>query len=267
MFSTIRRRFTYANVAMTLALVFAVSGGAYAASRYVITSTKQISPKVLKALRGAAGANGTNGAPGAQGAQGPQGAQGAAGPAGGAGPAGQSVTSKAITTKEAACEKLGGSEFVSASGKTLACNGKEGSPWTAGGTLPKGKTEEGAWIVTPVNEAAASKVGGEGIISFGIPLQTAPKLVFIKPPENCSELAEPEKAECEAKQQAEKEVCPGTVEEPGAVEGDLCVYQEAVFGTTFNEGTSFARTYGALLEFKGTFEGTPTSGSWAVTAS
>src|SRR5580698_6683129 len=106
MFSRMRKHFTYANVAMTLALVFALSGGAYAASRYVITSTKQISPKVLKALRGAAGANGTNGAPGAQGAQGPQGAQGAAGPAGGAGPAGQSVTSKAITTKEAACGKL-----------------------------------------------------------------------------------------------------------------------------------------------------------------
>ena len=44
-----RGRLSYANVAMTLALVFAMSGGAYAASKYVITSTKQISPKVLKA--------------------------------------------------------------------------------------------------------------------------------------------------------------------------------------------------------------------------
>lgn len=48
MFSRIRNRMIYANVAMTVALVFAMSGGAYAASRYMITSTKQISPKVLK---------------------------------------------------------------------------------------------------------------------------------------------------------------------------------------------------------------------------
>jgi hypothetical protein len=48
MLSKLRRRLTYANVAVTLALVFAMSGGAYAASRYVITSIKQISPKVVK---------------------------------------------------------------------------------------------------------------------------------------------------------------------------------------------------------------------------
>jgi hypothetical protein len=34
-----------------LALVFAMSGGAYAASRYVITSTKQISLEVLESLK------------------------------------------------------------------------------------------------------------------------------------------------------------------------------------------------------------------------
>ena len=47
MFSRIRKRLTYANVAMTMALVFAMSGGAYAAKKYVITSTKQIKPSVL----------------------------------------------------------------------------------------------------------------------------------------------------------------------------------------------------------------------------
>jgi hypothetical protein len=39
MFSKIRKRLTYANVAMTLALVFAMTGGAYAAKHYLITST------------------------------------------------------------------------------------------------------------------------------------------------------------------------------------------------------------------------------------
>ena len=42
MFERVRRRVSYANVAATLALVFAMTGGAYAAKQYVITSTKQI---------------------------------------------------------------------------------------------------------------------------------------------------------------------------------------------------------------------------------
>jgi hypothetical protein len=87
---------TYANVVATLALVFAMAGGAAAASHYLITSSKQISPKVLKELKtagprgaagaagpggpagpsGPAGANGTNGAPGTEGKQGAQGPEG-----------------------------------------------------------------------------------------------------------------------------------------------------------------------------------------------
>ena len=47
MIKAIRNRLSYANVAMTLALVFAMTGGAYAAQRYVVTSTKQIKPSVL----------------------------------------------------------------------------------------------------------------------------------------------------------------------------------------------------------------------------
>jgi hypothetical protein len=77
-----RRRLSYANVTATLALVFAMSGGALAANHYLITSTKQISPKVLKKLKGnagKAGANGANGATGATGAQGPGGKEGSPG--------------------------------------------------------------------------------------------------------------------------------------------------------------------------------------------
>jgi hypothetical protein len=40
MIGFIRKRLSYANVVMTLALVFAMTGGAYAARRFVITSTK-----------------------------------------------------------------------------------------------------------------------------------------------------------------------------------------------------------------------------------
>ena len=57
-----RRRLSYANVTATLALVFAMSGGAMAANHYLITSTKQINPKVLKKLTGKTGKTGATGA-------------------------------------------------------------------------------------------------------------------------------------------------------------------------------------------------------------
>jgi len=45
-----RRRLSYANVAATLALVFSMSGGALAAKHYLLSSTRQISPRVLRSL-------------------------------------------------------------------------------------------------------------------------------------------------------------------------------------------------------------------------
>ena len=61
-----RRRPGYAEVTATVALVLAMGGGAFAAGHYLITSTKQISPSVLKQLQGKAGAGGAPGAAGAQ---------------------------------------------------------------------------------------------------------------------------------------------------------------------------------------------------------
>jgi hypothetical protein len=80
-----RRRLSYANVVATLALVFAMSGGALAANHYLINSTKQISPKVLKKLKGATGKRGTIGATGAPGATGAVGSSGAVGKEGAVG--------------------------------------------------------------------------------------------------------------------------------------------------------------------------------------
>jgi hypothetical protein len=45
-----RRHLSYANVTATLALVFAMSGGALAAKHYLVTKTNQISPKVLQSF-------------------------------------------------------------------------------------------------------------------------------------------------------------------------------------------------------------------------
>lgn len=62
-----RRHLNYANVVATFALVFAMTGGALAAHHYLINSTKQINPKVLKKLKGNAGATGPTGAQGKEG--------------------------------------------------------------------------------------------------------------------------------------------------------------------------------------------------------
>lgn len=100
MFRLLRARMSYANVVATLAPLFAMAGGAMAAGHYLITSSKQISPKVLKELKrtgpqgpagptgspGAAGTAGTAGTPGAPGTNGSPGGKGETGERGAEGP-------------------------------------------------------------------------------------------------------------------------------------------------------------------------------------
>jgi hypothetical protein len=208
MFLGTRGRFTYANVVATLAMVFAMSGGAYAASKYLITSTKQISPKVLKALKGKNGTNGTNGANGANGKDGAPGAPGTAGEKGAPGTNGTngangvSVTSTSLPAGNEQC-KEGGSEFVAAaSKKTYACNG---SPWVAGGTLPKGATETGTWAV----EATAAAPGElmTAVVSIPIPLAAEFNVNFVG-------FKEPLPSNCE-----------GEIGKPSAISKQFCVFE------------------------------------------
>jgi len=79
---SVTRRINYANVTATLALFFAMTGGALAAKHYLINSTKQINPKVLKALHGRTGKTGPQGPAGPHGPAGAQGTVGPTGPAG-----------------------------------------------------------------------------------------------------------------------------------------------------------------------------------------
>src|SRR5580700_4409155 len=77
-----RRRLSYANVVSTLALVFAIGGGsAWAATHvhYLVTSTKQIKPSVLRSLHGVKGATGSTGRTGVSGVEGVGGVNGAPG--------------------------------------------------------------------------------------------------------------------------------------------------------------------------------------------
>jgi hypothetical protein len=194
MFSMIRKRLTFANVAMTLALVLAMSGGAYAAGKYLITSTKQISPKVLKSLKGA---NGANGAAGAQGLQGAVGAKGETGAAGKNGEKGETGTPGKNGANGAA--------------------GAAGSPWTAGGTLPKGSSEHGTWTIN-----GRYKEGDRvyASISFPVPLTAAlpeAQVHYIHGPN----LAEFSKKEFPSPPAG----CKGNYEAPEAEEGNLCMFQ------------------------------------------
>jgi Collagen triple helix repeat (20 copies) len=83
------------GVLTILALLAAMTGTGYATGRYIITSTNQVSPKVLKQLRGNIGPQGPQGAPGARGSTGAQGAQGATGGQGPVGPQGLPGTARA----------------------------------------------------------------------------------------------------------------------------------------------------------------------------
>jgi Collagen triple helix repeat (20 copies) len=233
MFSAVRRRFTYANVAMTLALVLAMSGGAYAASKYVITSSKQIKPSVLKQLKGKAGANG---------AQGPSGAAGAQGPAGGPGPQGPQGK-----------EGLQGKEGPKGDQGAPGQNGATG--FTA--TLPSGKTETGAWAVIS-NEQKRSFFS----ISFPIPLASA------IPFENGHFVTH-----ADVEENKLPTGCSGTAAEPGAAPGNLCIFENgegeafqssaiANPGTT-NEGIGAT---GAAIAIQSNEANENYRGTWAVTA-
>jgi hypothetical protein len=280
MLSFVRRRFTFANLAMTLALVLAMSGGAFAAGKFLITSTKQISPKVLKSLQGKAGPAGAAGAQGPAGPQGPAGGVGPQGPAGatGAGGAnGVSVTSAEVAKSSSTCGKQGGSEFTSASGKGTACNGKdgkEGSPWTAGGTLPSGKTETGAWAFGPVRAGSQAMVA---VASFPIPLAASldnNHVHFINTNGMEIDLNEEEVAPTQCGSGIGSGI---DASNPQAKPGNLCIYGANFKPATVSSSASIfppkrvtpeegAGRNGALELFvfpEGTGEG---DGTWAVTA-
>lgn len=208
MFLAIRRRVTYVNIGVTVAVVFAMTGGAYAAGKYVITSTKQISPKVLKQLTGKTGPAGPKGQAGNAGPSGAAGATGTTGATGATGATG-------ITGKEG----------------VAGAAGKEGSPWTAGGTLPSEKSETGQWSASVYMPGTETYEFVQASLSFPIHLAkplTSESVHFIG-------LREGENEE-EAKWAAaiKEHKCKGSFEKPEAASGNLCVFttRSANYGGT-----------------------------------
>jgi Collagen triple helix repeat (20 copies) len=204
MFSTLRKSARHPVRAITepfgkaglvvaiFALILALTGAAWAA---VGLNAKQ--KKEVKAI--AKGLVGT-GPAGAQGAAGPQGAPGVNGAAGPQGPTGP--------TGEKGANGLKGSTGATGPTGSTGATGPEGSPWTAGGTLPSGQTETGTWSMS---EHAPSGGNALASISFPIPLSAAGESFFF------------------GKEETEEEEfgasgCSGTVTEPTAPSGVLCIY-------------------------------------------
>jgi hypothetical protein len=269
-----------------VALVAALGGGAYAATgssdnggKATASAKAKQGPRGPKGPAGPAGPAGPQGPAGAAGPQGPAGAKGDAGAPGSNGTNGTAGTNgvspvgtEFATTKEGHCTE-GGVEFKGTN-TAYACNGKkgkdgkEGSPWTAGGTLPAGKTETGVWGTGPLTPAGPKSFQ----ISFPIPLIQAPAVVIVKANEES------------------KTGCPGrgggTFTEgykpttPMAAPGKLCVYimaTEEGAGTLQNAWTYEFEGFGEFAPVPGaSTTGTiltgacsgicSLAGSWAVTA-
>jgi hypothetical protein len=240
-----------------VALVFAMTGGALAANKYLITSTKQIKPSVLKQLQGKAGAKG------AAGAQGPVGPQGAKGETGVKGENGTSGTpgAKGVTGTAGVTGALGVTGPKGATGPEGVCS-------TSACQLPSGATETGTWVAYDyglIVEEAPVKVA----LSFPIPVPAASGKAFVFNEE----------------QTANKEFgasgCAGTGVEPTAPSGTLCVYTnseklEKVSGPLIENlvgSEGFYSPAGAVLHFEvgsGVSTAEPgfikDQGTWAVTA-
>ena len=206
MLSPLRNRFGIPGVISVIALVFAMLGGAYAASDDSGSGKATASAKAKKGPRGP------------RGPAGPAGPQGPAGPAGAKGDTGAAGSNGAPGAK-------------GATGPTGA-TGPKGATGAAGqtgftDTLPSGKTETGAWSL-PV-----SATGGSTTISFPIPLAAPiPGLNFqyltqgfpAKHKADCEAKSGTEETECLATLKTREEECPGTAVSPKAKKGFLCAY-------------------------------------------
>jgi Collagen triple helix repeat (20 copies) len=305
MFSRLRSRLGVPGVLAIIALVFAMFGGAYAASggesqnrtggKTDEATASANGKRGPKGPKGAKGAKGDPGAAGAQGSAGPTGAQGPEGkqgPQGATGADGKSVVTGNATVGE--CPAGGATvEVANEPGtKKKICNGKTGYETF----LPSEATETGTWTLGSLPSTAAPTPGtfNPGVmvsVSFPIPLEEAIEeghTHFIDTAGKEVQLVE-ENLEFKFKvvDQATPKPCPGTAAEPLAEPGEFCVYEGLLAGgpkiasqligsgaAPSNPipgiGGGVTGTTGAIMS--ASFEATPTGdfygwGTWAVTAS
>jgi hypothetical protein len=255
MFSTLRTRFGIPGVISVIALVFAMFGGAYAASNSSGGGKATASAKAKQGPRGKTGKTGPAGPQGPAGPTGPAGAKGDAGANGSNGTPGadgKSVSGEAITAGGACGAGVTGVKYTLNATSTNVCNGKNGQTGFTS-TLPSGETETGTWAVgqggtgavrfdTETSEPVTFQYAP---ISLAIPLEAeaSPELVFVQMGEGLS--SEPfEGTELEELQEEGAEHgCPGIQEGiPLAEPGKLCVYSNFFKFMTLTLGTGIART-------------------------
>jgi hypothetical protein len=247
MSSFLRNRFGAPGIISVLALVLALTGSAFAA-KYIITSTKQIKPSVLRQLKGKSGPTGPQGLAGPAGKNG---ADGARGPAGPAGPAGTGATGPTGPAGTGATGPTGATGATGASG-TAGATGATGPTGTAGAacpsnvcTLPAGATETGVW-----------SFGGNGD-NFAMPSISYPLKPTFQPNVIYVNFALPKPT---------APGCPG----PGQADaGNLCIYETSTNGATVPPTATYLAgdtKAGIVLEFTNTEEEYFGWGSWALTA-
>jgi hypothetical protein len=214
-----------------VALVAALTGGAYAASGALTSKQKKEVQKIAQteakkvAKAGPQGPAGPKGDTGSQGAKGDNGAPGAKGDTGSQGVVG-----------------------------TPGAPGKEGSPWTAGGVLPTGQTLVGNWaygLSGPEQSPLTASV------SFGIPLAAAPTVHYVATEGE-------EAAACPGSATAPKAAA-GQL----CVYQGVAVNNPGTFNAGFTEAT--LANSGVTLFFNpiqegATFKPSFMAGTWAVTA-
>jgi Collagen triple helix repeat (20 copies) len=275
MLSPLRNRFGIPGVISVIALVFAMLGGAYAASDDSGSGSKaSASAKAKKGPRGPKGPKGPVGPAGPQGPAGPAGAKGDTGAAGSNGTNGKDgedgtdgtdgIDGTSVTTSAASTEECpsGGIKVTSASPPAKVCNGQTGFVET----LPSEATEKGTWWFQATNDPEQYAP-----VSFPIPLSVA-DAASIKETHVSTEKAEDFEAEC-----------PGTINDPKAEPGALCFYINSTEFLNTREGgitgvlrpdsngeegieTTGVGTTGVLLFFSGALQQQHMGGTFAVTA-
>ncbi|HMJ71907.1 MAG TPA: hypothetical protein VK471_00935 [Solirubrobacterales bacterium] len=267
-----------------IALVFAMLGGAYAATDNGGKATA--SAKAKKGPRGPKGPKGDTGPAGPAGqagAQGPAGAKGDKGDGGSAGANGKSAETAAFAGALHGCT-AGGVEVKSASPVAYVCNGKNGTNGQTGftATLPLGETETGAWAMGPEPTEVGS---ARSPISFTIPLPaalSAEGCTTNPPPATCkvhyiNASGEEDLNSFNAETVLDPAHCNGNALVPTADPGHLCIYAGSQFNVNMSNETIFqldgqssgASTTGAVMQLfvvDFTEPGAGGLGSWAVTA-
>ncbi len=254
MFQRVSKHITPATILASVALVFAVTGGAFAASgsggnlpaKATAPAAHAATAKKKPGSKGKAGPRGPAGPKGAAGATGATGPAGATGPGGPQGPAGANATNG---------EK--GEQGVQ------GIRGKEGERGETGASafepLPGERTETGLWAINTPSPSAYVP------ISFSIPLSgelAAADVHFVTEEEWKKEGGKTPPAGCVG----------GTGASPTAEPGNLCVYvtveSPGEFVEFLNPGgiTNGAGKSGTLFFLASATSVSTQAGTWAVTA-